>query len=141
MAKKQLVKIILDTNWYISATINRKSRRVLYEILTNPDLQVIYSQEILQEYLEVIRRARFRKFVSKRQVLRFINLILPKMSEVFITTSVQISRDKDDDYLLAMALENNAQFLITGDLDLLVLKQIGNTKIITMSEFQIIFAA
>ncbi|MGC2234895.1 MAG: putative toxin-antitoxin system toxin component, PIN family [Pyrinomonadaceae bacterium] len=136
MAKKQNAKIILDTNWYISATINRKSRRILYEILTNTSLQVIYSKEILQEYLEVMRRAKFRRFVSINQIQRFINLILPKLSEVFITTSVQISRDKDDDYLLAMAVENNADYLITGDLDLLVLKEIQKTKILKMSQFQ-----
>ena len=136
MEKKPSVKIIIDTNWYVSATINRQSRRILYEILTNPGLQVIYSKELLQEYLEVMRRAKFRKFVSKNQILRFINLILPKLSEVFITTTVKISRDKDDDYLLAMAAENNVAYLITGDIDLLVLEQISNTKILKMSEFQ-----
>lgn len=136
MAKKLIVKIILDTNWYISATINRKSRRILYKILISPNLQVVYSQQLLLEYLEVISRAKFRKLVSKSQVSRFVNLILPRLSEIFITTVVQISRDKDDDYLLAMALESNADFLVTGDDDLLVLKQIGKTKIIKMSEFQ-----
>jgi len=136
MARKRIFKIILDTNWYVSATINQKSRRVLYEILTNPNLQVIYSQEILQEYLEVIGRAKFRKFVSKSQISRFINLILPRLSEIPITTAVQINRDKDDDYLLALALDSNADFLVTGDDDLLVLKQIGKTKIVKMSEFQ-----
>ena len=69
-----------------------------------------------------------------------MNLILPILSEVSITTSVQVSRDKDDDYLLAMALENNADYLITGDDDLLVLEQIGKTKIVKMSEFQNILA-
>lgn len=83
-----------------------------------------------------MRRAKFRKLVSINQIQRFISLILPKLSEVFITTSVQISRDKDDDYLLAMAIENKADYLITGDLDLLVLKQIQKTKILKMSEFQ-----
>lgn len=138
MAKKRIVKIILDTNWYISATINRRSRRILFEILTNPNLQIIYSKEILQEYLEVMRRPKFRKFVSKNQIQRFINLILPQLSEVSITTTVQISRDKDDDYLLAMAIENDADYLVTGDLDLLVLQEIGKTKILKMSEFQMI---
>lgn len=126
--------------WYISATINRKSRRLLFSILTNKKLQVLYSQEILQEYLEVVRRPKFRKFVSNKQILKFVNLILPILSEVSITTSVQVSRDKDDDYLLAMALENNADYLITGDDDLLVLEQIGKTKIVKMSEFQNILA-
>jgi len=104
--------------------------------LTDSNLQIVYSQELLLEYLEVISRTKFRKFVSKSQISRFISLILPRLSEIPITTAVQISRDKDDDYLLALALDSNADFLVTGDDDLLVLKQIGKTKIVKMSEFQ-----
>ncbi len=33
MAKSKRLKIVLDTNWYISASINRISRRHLYELL------------------------------------------------------------------------------------------------------------
>ncbi len=35
MAKSKRLKIVLDTNWYISASINRNSRRRLYELLVN----------------------------------------------------------------------------------------------------------
>ncbi|HAL82335.1 MAG TPA: putative toxin-antitoxin system toxin component, PIN family [Mucilaginibacter sp.] len=48
------IRIILDTNWYVSATINKKSRRVLYELLTNKSLVILFSDEILKEYKQVI---------------------------------------------------------------------------------------
>jgi predicted nucleic acid-binding protein len=62
-------------------------------------------------------------------------LILPKLLRVVIKTSVQVSRDAKDDYLLALSIDSNAKYLVTGDNDLLVLGKIANTKIITMSEF------
>lgn len=136
MPEKNIVKIILDTNWYISASINRKSRRTFYEILTNPSLSIVYSKELLQEYQEVIGRTRFQKIISETQVLRFLSLILPKLLETKIATNVERSRDPKDNYLLAMALESEADYLVTGDDDLLVLKSVGRTKIVRMSEFQ-----
>jgi predicted nucleic acid-binding protein len=52
-----------------------------------------------------------------------------------IKSSVILSRDKKDNYLLALARDVGADFLITGDKDLLVLKQFENTVIISLTEF------
>lgn len=137
MAKRRIVKIILDTNWFVSASINRRSRRQFYKILTNPKLKIFYSKELLQEYQEVISRNRFKKTISETQVIRFLSLILPRLAVT--TAAVQLNRDPKDNYLLAMAIECNADYLITGDANLLILNQIENTKIVRMSEFQSVF--
>ncbi|MGG7664755.1 putative toxin-antitoxin system toxin component, PIN family [Dyadobacter sp. BHUBP1] len=44
-------------------------------------------------------------------------------------------RDPKDNFLLALALDSNADFLITGDADSLVIEQIGKTRIITLTDF------
>ena len=141
MAKKGTAKIVLDTNWYLSASINRKSRRTLYKIITDPDFTIFYSKELLQEYQEVIGRPKFQKIISETHVLRFLSLILPKLIETQITTRVELSRDVKDNYLLAIALKSDADYLVTGDDDLLVLKKIGNTKIVSLSEFRSLLLA
>jgi len=41
-----------------------------------------------------------------------------------------------DNYLLSLAIDSNADFLITGDNDLLILSRIENTKIIKYSDFE-----
>ena len=135
MAKKPLVKIIPDTNWYVSATINRRSRRRLYEFLLNSQFQILYSTELLREYKEVIGRNKFRKNVSKTIAARFLSLTLPKLKNIETKSAVRLSRDSKDNFLLALALKSNADYLITGDDDLLVLNQVGRTKIVSMSEF------
>lgn len=88
----------------------------------------------MSEYQEVMKR-KFSKKITKKQVLRFISWIIPILVEVIIKTWVRVSRDKKDNFLLSMSIDSNADYLVTGDDDLLVLKQIGNTKIVNMTEF------
>jgi|APTNR8051073442_1049403.scaffolds.fasta_scaffold01845_12 putative PIN family toxin of toxin-antitoxin system len=135
MAKKKRLKIIFDTNWYISASINRKSRRRLYDLLINEDLTVFYSSELLYEYKSVIFRKKFEKYIRQDQVNRFISLVLTRLKPVEIKTIVRLSRDSNDNYLLSMSLDCAADYLVTGDPDLLELNEFGKTKILTMPEF------
>jgi uncharacterized protein len=45
------------------------------------------------------------------------------------------SRDPKDDYLVAYGVVNEADYLITGDLDLLVLGQVGDLQIVNPAQF------
>jgi len=77
MAKQQKLRVILDTNWYISASINRKSRRTLYALLTDERLKFLYADRLFEEFSEVISRPKFQKMITPNQVRRFIQLIPP----------------------------------------------------------------
>jgi uncharacterized protein len=54
MASELPLKIVLDTNWYLSATINRGSRRAFYQLLVNQNLKIHYSEELFVEFQKVI---------------------------------------------------------------------------------------
>ena len=128
--------VILDTNWYISATINRNSRKLLYQLITNNHLEIYYSHELLNEYKDVITRKKFNKYITWNQARRFIKLVIPLLSEIIIKTKTDLSRDKKDNFLLSMAIDSKADFLVSGDPDLLVIESIGKTRIINMREFR-----
>ncbi len=132
-------RVILDTNWYVSATINKNSRRKVYELLTNDSLNILYSLELLKEYNAVMRREKFRKLVKPENVARFLSLVTSQLEEINIKTLVQKSSDEKDNFLLSMSIDGKADYLITGDMVLLELKEVGKTKIITMAEFETIF--
>jgi len=129
------IRIVLDTNWYISATINKKSRRILYKILAHPGITVLFSEEIVNEYRNVIVRDKFKKTISIGQAIRFLNLILPTLEYVTIKTFVEQSRDVNDNYLLSLSIDGKADYLVTGDMDLLILEKIGQTKILKLNSF------
>jgi len=135
MPGKKIVRVILDTNWYISASINSASRRTFYEILSDNKIEIFYSRELIQEYRDVVGRPKFLKIISPAQAARFLGLVLPRLTKITITSAEDLSRDAKDNYLLAMARESDADYLITGDEDLLVLGRVGRTQIVRMSEF------
>ena len=141
MAKQQKTRIVLDTNWYVSACINRKSRRTLYPLLSDERLQIIYTDRLLEEFSAVIYRPKFEKIISPDQIQRFIRLILPALEYVEIKTPVSLSRDPHDNYLLSLSKDGHAKYLVSGDPDLLVINQFEGTGIVTMVEFQQILAA
>jgi uncharacterized protein len=103
MAKKDKLKIILDCNWYISASINRKSRRAIFNLINNPKIFIIYSDELLAEYNDVISRVKFQQIISRLQANRFIRFLKPRLQKVTILKVVDVSQDKKDNYLLALS--------------------------------------
>lgn len=130
------VRVVVDANWYISACISLYSRHTLYyKILRNPRIQVFYSVELLAEYDEVIARPKFRKKVTIEQAARFKALALLFLAKTEIQFSPSLVRDSDDDYLLGICESCEADFLITGDQDLLVLESYLQTKILSMRQF------
>jgi len=54
---------------------------------------------------------------------------------VNVTSEISQCRDPKDNFLLSLAIDGKADYLLSGDKDLLVLKKIGNTEIKTISEF------
>lgn len=103
MPKRRKINVVIDANWYISACINKNSRRTFYhKILKHTHLQIYYSTELLQEFEGVITRKKFSKIIAPNQIVRFITLALLFMKEVPITTKPTLVRDAKDDYLLGI---------------------------------------
>ena len=136
MSENKKLKIVLDANWYISACISRKSRRTLYyEILKNPRFQIFYSAELLDEFERVIARPKFAKAISPKYVGYFKAIALTYLTETKTGTVPSVVRDVDDNYLLGVCESCRADFLITGDLDLLILGRYKRTAILTLAQF------
>ena len=136
MNKSKDLKIVIDANWYISACISRKSRRTLYySIFKNPGFQVYYADALMTEFSQVIERPKFSKILTQKQVNRFKLIALGFLQKVKIDNIPELVRDVDDNYLLAICESCHADYLITGDQDLLVLLSYQNTKIVTMGQF------
>lgn len=83
----------------------------------------------MTEFLEVVSRPKFSKIIKSRDIVYLLGYI-NRISEFCDVRTVDlISRDSKDDFLLALAKASRADFLITGDQDLLILKTYGRTQI------------
>jgi uncharacterized protein len=130
------MKVVIDTNDYISALIGASHRRKLEQVLLNDEIEILADMILLGEIKEVAYRDKFRKYVSLQDVDAYITLLQRRLKPVEVTSVVNASPDPDDNFLLALALDGGADFLITGDKsDLLVLKEFNRIPIITLGKF------
>jgi putative PIN family toxin of toxin-antitoxin system len=73
---------------------------------------------------------------NKYEIEEYIEIIESYSVKIFSKNEIEeISRDKDDDKILQCGLEGNVDFIITGDKDLLVLKEYKNIKIIKPKDY------
>lgn len=132
-------RIIIDTNLWISFLISNNFNQ-LDEILNTVQCTVLFSQELLEEFIEVSGRPKLTKHFSKSNLINILETIQEFAEFIEITSTVQYLKDSKDDFLLSLALDGKADYLITGDKELLDVKKFSSTEIITMTDFLELYA-
>ncbi len=128
------MKIIVDTNIWISYFIS-KSFNELIDILLNDYFEIAFSNELLNEIKEVTSRKKFEKMLDKEKVDELINIIISRCN-FFITPGLSnVCRDENDNFLLSLAETFKADYLVTGDYDLLDMGSHKSTKIVNWPSF------
>ncbi len=128
------LKIVIDTNLWISFLISKKFDALDY-LFAIDNLVLIFSEELLEEFVEVAKRPKFEKYFSTSDLIILLSQIYTKAQFIDIKSEIIICRDEKDNFLLSLAQDSKANYLISGDKDLLEIQKLGNTKIITFSEF------
>lgn len=64
-----------------------------------------------------------------------MDILVARGDLIAVRTEIKICRDPKDDFILSLCKDGNADYLITGDKDLLVLNPFENTKIMTITDF------
>ncbi len=109
------VKVVLDTNIVVSAQLNNLGLEFeLYNMAISQHLILLASESILNEYLEVLTRAKFR--FDKAKIETLISQV--RENAILITPQlvVNASADEDDNRFLECAEAGQADYLITGNL-------------------------
>ena len=128
-------KVILDTNLWISYLIS--SRLIKFDLmLEKGQIRLIFCEESLGEFIEVANRPKFRKFFSEEDIIELLSLIHHFVEIVEVHSEINICRDPKDNFLLALAKDSNADFLVTGDKDLLEIGNFHGTQIITIVDLE-----
>lgn len=135
MRKNPRIRVIVDTNCWISFLIGRRLSK-LVDLLSNERLQLIICDELLEEIKEVTARPKFSKYFPSEKVDSLIEFIQIIGESFKVTQTVKLCRDEADNYLLALTMESHADYLVTGDDDLLVLQKVGTCKIVDATTFE-----
>ena len=126
-------RVIFDSNIWVSFAIGKRLNE-LRMALTHPKVEVFVCQKLLWEVKMVIQKPKLLKYISQDRQKMLLEL-MQACQYVNILEQISILRDPNDDYLLDLAAIADADFLVTGDNDLLVLKNYQHTNIISFASF------
>ncbi|MDK2828132.1 MAG: uncharacterized protein PWP67_932 [Clostridium butyricum] len=129
------IKIVVDTNIFISAFLGSKKARFLLKDIINDEYILIMSSEQLLEIKEVLNRPKFEKYISKAEIDELVELISLKAIMPAIYDKITDCRDEKDNMILEEAVYGNANYIITGDDDLLILNPYRWIKIVMLRDF------
>ncbi len=120
------MRIVADTNIVVSGFLFGGLPLRVLKAGESGIVELCTSQALLDEFAEVIERPHFdKKFaetgISRRRMVSDYAAISIVVTTV--TLSERISRDSDDDRVLACAIAADCDFIVTGDQDLLVLEE------------------
>lgn len=130
------MKIILDCNIWISFLIGHRVNLVR-QILTDVRFDVYVCSQLMDEIKNVAQREKIRKYVSENDVEELCRIIFAFCKPVAIDGYANVFvRDPKDLYLLSLAESIDADYIVSGDYDILDIKSYNKTSMITLSEFR-----
>lgn len=136
---KKSAKVIFDTNVWISFLIGKQLATVKHQI-AKESIIVVTTEQLLLEIKLVTSREKLKKYFPKENVAELLDLLETIAEKVAITPKYSICRDPKDNFLLDLIDFSKADYLVTGDKDLLEHNPFKTAKILTPSEFEKEFA-
>lgn len=134
------MNVILDTNIWISFLFG-KQLQTISNLFSNPNIHVYVSERLVAELTDVLSRPKIRLHISEESIEAMWNLMRERCLPIENYPEVQAEiRDVNDVYLLAMADAIPADFIVTGDKDLLIVGKYKQTTILTYADFRLVLA-
>ena len=128
-------RVVVDTNALVSRLLlpdsvpGRAVRRAV------DDAQILLSEPVMEELADVLGRAKFDSYVTVEHRQQFLRLLGRVAEIVPIVYTVRECRDPRDDKFLELAVNGEADLIVTGDDDLLVLNPFRGIPIMTPAAY------
>ena len=129
------VKVIFDTNVWISFLIGKRLSKIIQHI-SYGSITIVTTEQLLQEIKTVTNREKLKKYFPKENVNELIELLETIAEKVVIKPTHFMSRDPKDNFLLDLIDYSKADYLVTGDKDLLEHNPFKTAQILTPKEFE-----
>ena len=133
------MKVLIDTNVFLNHILAPSAQRTVTDVVTAclraDEVELLIPPEQIAEFsTKAATKRYFRTRIPQTAIDHFVTQLkalgemLPQVEEM-----ASYSRDSKDDYLAAYGVVNEADYLITGDKDLLILKRVGGLQILSLA--------
>ncbi len=132
------MRVIPDTNILLSAFLTNGICANILKRARHKYFSFILCTPVLNETKRLLKN---KFLLSAQEIAFFVSVLSEAADEEYHPVGVLsgVCRDPDDDLILLCVAETKTAYLVTGDKDLLVLKQYEDTKIITPRDFELLF--
>lgn len=131
------MRIVIDTNVLLSGLLWHSTPHALLNHARSGTAELVMSHALLEELAEVIARRKFAAILERttRTPERILSEI-QALAEIVVAPPLPlpVCRDPDDDAVLACALAAHADLIVSGDDDLLTLKEFQHIPIISAAQ-------
>ena len=127
------MRVVFDTNIFISALVipGCLAEKAVSRIIAGRD-ELVISPDIIKEVLSVLSS----KFAREREALSHVAVILLELGELVRPDQrVRVFRDEPDNRILECAVFGKADRIVTGDKEMLRLKEFKGVKIASLREY------
>lgn len=125
------LRVVIDSNVFISGYIWAGKPAKIIDLWLDDKFSLLISNLVITELITHLQVAQ----VNKNKIEEIIEIFKNQSTLLNPPKKVHICRDSTDNQILDLCLTGKADYLITGDKDLLVLKSFKNTKIVTPDFF------
>jgi len=133
-----VTRSVLDTNILVRAAITPLGAVAPVILrLRNGKFTLLYSQALLNELIKVLEYPHIqRKYdIDAEAIQNFVGVLVQYGERVEPNRTVNVCRDPDDNHVIEVALAGNAEYVVSNDQDLLVLKEYETVRFVTVGEF------
>ncbi len=132
------MKIVVDTNVLVSGILWKGNPFQVVDLWAKQKVNLLVSRLILDEY-ERILTALAKKYHNETFALKWLPLIAEDSILIEAPHHFTGCNDPDDNKFVDCAVAGKAEFIISGDQDLLDLQSVLNISVVTPTEFLTVF--
>ena len=105
-------RIIIDTNLWLSFFISKDYSKII-KIIEHREIIFLFSQQLLEEFIQVSKRPKFSKIIFEEDLNVIINELNITSEVINVSSDIKICRDQKDNFLINLAVDGKATHIIT----------------------------
>jgi uncharacterized protein len=132
------MRVVLDTNIWLSGLLWGGVPDQILQLVEQGQIEAIGSEEILDELQRILQRPKLQKRLKQLGITAdSVMLAIRQVLTIVRIERLEVPglRDPKDIIIIASAVAGNADLIITGDQDLLVLREFSGIRMLSPRDF------